>query len=143
MEDEVFACRFFQTERRIAVLQLPLYYYVAGNVDSLMGRTHPDFCIKLDEVYRAWTMLLDGYVCGAALLRERAETYMDKCMYYGFEREVATDAFFKELSQCGFFENVVSDSAFYRAVKIGDIRSIRRMRSKYRLKIAAARLLGR
>lgn len=143
MEDEVFACEVLAREQRIALLPSPLYFYVTGNVGSLMGRTHPDFCQKLDVVYRAWERLLSESPNGDALLRERAASYVSKCMYYGFERDVEPDAFFQSLSRCAFFADAAQSTAFYQAVKNEKRKTLRRMRAKYRLKTAVAKLLGR
>ena len=141
MEDEVFACNVLSQGCRVAVLPLPVYYYVTGNAGSLIGRTHQDFCTKLDAAYCAWERLLTKSPDSEALLRQKANACVSRCMYYGFERNLDTDNFFRKLAQCQFFQNADADIPFYQAVKNGDLKKLRQMRWKYRLKVAISKLL--
>lgn len=141
LEDEVFACEVLSKGGRVAVLPEPLYYYVIGNSGSLMGRTHQDYCIKLDAAYCGWKKLLYGQPNMATFLQEKANACVSKCMYYGFEREIDTDEFFSRLAQCAFFRDADLNTGFYRSVKTGKLRRLRQMRHGYQLKITISKLL--
>lgn len=143
MEDEVFTCEVLEQGCHIEVLPAPFYYYVTGNTGSLVGRTHQDYCVKLDAAYCAWKKLLAGSPDCADLLREKANSHVSKCMYYGFERDVDPEEFFRNLAQCKFFADSNLNTAFYLSVKNGDLRKLRQMRSKYRLKVTVSKLFKR
>ena len=143
MEDEVFTCDILEQGCRVAVLPMPIYYYVTGNSGSLIGRTHPDYCVKLDAAYCGWKRLLAKSPNRDALLREKANTCVSRSMYYGFERELDVDDFFRLLATCTFFRDSDLNTAFCQAVKTGDLKELRQMRKKYRLKVAISKLLGR
>ena len=143
LEDEVFACEVLSKGGRVAVLPEPLYYYVTGNSGSLMGRTHPDYCAKLDAAYCSWKKLLHRQQNRDTFLQEKANACVEKCMYYGFERDVNTDEFFTQLAQCAFFRDANGNIGFYQAVKNGKLRTLRLMRGRYQLKIAISKLLRR
>lgn len=138
MEDEVFACDVLARGCKTAVLDEPLYNYITGDTGSLMGRTHPDYCRKADAAYRAWKRLLGD--CKDELT-ELANGQVSRSMYYGFERDVDPDAFFRELAQTDFFRESTREDAFCAHLRAGRWMSIRHLRRIYRLKQAAARLL--
>lgn len=141
MEDEVFTCNVLEPGCRIAVLPEPVYYYVTGNAASLIGRTHQDFCMKLDAAYCAWKSLLAQCPDRQTLLRNKANACVSRCMYYGFERNVDPDAFFRQLARCAFFRDSDLESRFCCAVKAGNLKKLQFMRWKYRLKVAFSKLL--
>lgn len=143
MEDEVFACEVLSGGCRAAVLAEPIYYYVTGNAASLMGRTHPDYPRKLNAAYGGWKKLLAGSPRREELLGQKARTFVERCMYYGFERKLDADAFFRQLRRCGFFRDAAPDTAFGQAVRDGDFHKLRQMRRRYRLKVALSKLLRR
>lgn len=137
MEDEVFACGILARGCKTAVLPEPLYNYITGDPGSLMGRTHPDYCRKADAAYRAWKQLLDD----SAQLTELANGHVRRSMYYGFERDVAPDAFFRDLAASEYFRDCTLDDKFCARLRTGRFARLRAMRCSYRLKLAAARLL--
>lgn len=137
MEDEVFACEVLARGCKTIVLSEPLYNYITGDPGSLMGRTHPDYCRKANAAYRAWRRLLSD----PAELAELANGHVRRCMYYGFERDVEPDAFFRELAETDFFRECTLDDNFCAHLRAGRFAKVRAMRRTYRLKQAAARLL--
>lgn len=141
LEDEIFACEVLSTQRRVAILPQPIYHYITGNNNSLIGRTHPDFCQKVDIAYGAWKKLLQNYEKKEEILTAQANAHVNRCMYYGFERDIDLDPFFHALSQTEFFQNTSLDNRFTNDVKAGHFADLRRMRRRYRLKNCIARLL--
>lgn len=139
MEDEVFACEVLAQGCKTAVLDEPLYNYITGDPGSLMGRTHPDYCRKADTAYRAWKRLLTD----PAELAELANGHVRRSMYYGFERDVEPDAFFRELAGTDCFRECTLDDKFCARLRAGRFAKVRAMRRAYRLKQTAARLLKR
>lgn len=137
MEDEVFACEVLARGCKTAVLAEPLYNYITGDTGSLMGRTHPDFCRKADAAYRAWKGLLSD----PAELAELANGHVRRSMYYGFEREVDPDAFFRDLAGTEYFRACTLEDKFCAHLRAGRFARVRAMRCAYRMKQAAARLL--
>lgn len=141
LEDEVFTCEVLTEQKKIGILPKPIYNYVTGNAGSLVGRTHPDYCRKLDTAYRAWKVLLNGSGCAAEALGAMANAHVDKCRYYGFERDLDPEEFFRSLAESEFFREATLDSKFTRRVRAGQFGSLKRMRWVYRMKAAAARVL--
>lgn len=137
MEDEVFACLVLAGGCRTAVLPEPLYNYITGSPGSLMGRTHPDYCRKVDIAYRAWKTLLTDQ----EELVHLANSNVHRCMYYGFERDVDLDSFFRDLAKTDFFRDCTLDDRFCSHVRSGKLGKLRAMRRSYRMKQTAARLL--
>lgn len=143
LEDEVFACEVLTEQKRIKIVSKAILNYVTGNAGSLIGRTHPDYCRKVDAAYGAWKKLLQPYERRNEVLAQMANAHVSRCMYYGFERDIDPDDFFENLAQCQFFADSNLDTAFYLSVKTGNVRKLRQMRSKYRLKVAVSKLLKR
>ena len=141
LEDEVFACHVLTQPRRLAVLVKPIYNYITGNAGSLMGRTHPDYCQKVDVAYRSWKDLLRDYDQKDSILTAQANGNVDRCRYYGFERNVDPEDFFQSLKQTLFFQESTTKDTFCDCVREGRFGKLRRMRNLYRLKAAAANLM--
>ena len=141
LEDEVFACQILAEPRRLKVLDKPIYNYVIGSAGSLMGRTHPDYCRKLDAAYGAWKELLRDYAGKEAILKEQANGDVERCRYYGYERELDPDAFFRSLAESVFFRECTLENDFCDCVRNGDYGRLRRMRRTYRLRTAASNLM--
>ena len=137
MEDEVFTCEVLHRGCKTAVLAEPLYNYITGDPGSLMGRTHSDYCRKADAAYRAWKRLLTD----PAELAQLANGHVRRSMYYGFERDVEPDAFFRELAGTDYFRECTLDDKFCAHLRAGRFARVRAMRCAYRLKQTAARLL--
>lgn len=143
MEDEVFSCEVLKTGQNLEILPQALYFYKTGNSGSLMGRTHPDFCQKLDVVYDAWNTLLADCQDRTMLQSQRAQAYVCKCMYYGFERSLDPISFFSALSQCQFFADIPHNTPFARMVAEKNWFGITLLRLGYRIKVSASHLLRR
>lgn len=143
LEDEVFACQVLAKGCSVAILPRAIYTYVTGNGTSLMGKTRRDYCAILDRAYTGWELLLDGKSEGQPWLTHRANQCVENCMYYGFEREIDPEDFFISLKQTRFFQAADLGCSFYDAVQRGDIRMLKWMRMKYRLKVALSKMLRR
>ena len=143
MEDEVFACEVLAEPCRVAVVPKAIVNYLTANPGSLMGRTHPDYCRKVDAVYLAWKQLLQSYEKRDEVLPPMADSYVSRCMYYGFERDVDTRAFFRDLADSIFFADTTQESMFVHAVRSHHYEKISRMRASYRMKNILFTLLKR
>lgn len=143
LEDEVFVCEVLTEQKRIRVIPKALYNYVTGNAGSLVGRTHADYCRKVDAAYCAWKNLLAGCAEKNAVLVSMANAHVRRCMYYGFERNVDVKAFFGFLSESTFFAMSAQNDAFSQLVLNGKYRKLACMKTAYRLKNKIARLLKR
>lgn len=133
LEDEVFACELLTEQRRIAVIPKALYNYVTGNTGSLVGRTHQDYCRKVDTAYLAWKNLLNSYDKKETVLASMANGHVSRCMYYGFERDVNTRQFFADLGSTVFFAENTSESWFVRYVRNESYIRLGLKKAKYRL----------
>lgn len=143
LEDEFFACEVLAQPCRIAVVPKAILNYVTGNVGSLTGCTHPDYCRKVDAVYKAWSRLLEPYKKKEEVLTQMANAYVSRCMYYGFEREVDVKSFFAELAETDFFSDAKLENEFVSTVRSRNFKKLARMRTSYRLKNKIAKLLKR
>ena len=141
--DEVFTCEVLEEKRRIAVIPKALYNYVTGNAGSLVGKTHTDYCRKVDAAYRAWKKLLQPYEGKDEALTQMANAYVSRCMYYGFERGVDAKHFFDDLAETAFFADAAVTSEFSTCVRKRNYRKLSRMRASYRMKNKIAKLLKR
>ncbi|MBR5021164.1 MAG: glycosyltransferase family 2 protein [Oscillospiraceae bacterium] len=141
LEDEVFTCEVLFRGCRCAVLDKPLYNYITGNTGSLMGRTHPDYCIKVDAAYRVWKKLLTDWPGAEEYLAELANGHVTRCRYYGFERDVPAQQFYSELARTEFFRDCALQDRFCSLVRSEAIARLRVMRGMYRIKQLAARML--
>ena len=143
LEDEVFACNVLTEPCRIAIVPKAIVNYVTGNAGSLMGRTHQDYCSKVDVAYQEWDRLLASYERRDEALKQMANAHVDRCMYYGFERDVRVKDFFGNLAGTNFFANVTTKSKFITAVRERNFGKLAQMRLFYRLKNKIAKLLKR
>ncbi len=138
LEDEVFACQVLASPRKICILPLALYCYITGNAGSLVGRTHADYCRKMEAAYEAWRPLLTKE---PKCLSEQANGRVRQCMYYGFERDLDAVAFFRDLAETSYFRECDLDDKFCKRVRKGQWAALKRMRRSYRIKTALAKWL--
>ena len=110
---------------------------------SLIGRTHLDYCRKIDAAYSVWKKLLETYEKRDEILAQMANAHVSRCMYYGFERDVDARAFFRDLADSTFFADSTQENMFVHAVRSNNYGKISRMRVVYRLKNMLATLLKR
>ena len=143
LEDEVFACEVLAEPKRIKIIPKAIHNYVTGNSGSLIGRTHPDYCRKVDAAYSAWKKLLQPYEKRNEVLVQMANAHVSRCMYYGFERDVVVKDFFGSLKGFDFFAESTLNNDFTQAVQSQNNGRIFRMRASYRLKNKLAKLLKR
>ena len=143
LEDEVFACEVMAEPRNVKVVSKAILNYVTGNAGSLIGRTHPDYCRKIDVAYCAWKKLLETYEKRDEILAQMANAHVSRCMYYGFERDVDARAFFIDLANSAFFADSTQENVFMHAVQSRNYGKISRMRAGYRLRNVVATLLKR
>ena len=143
LEDEVFACKVLSEPGKIKIVPHAILNYVTGNVGSLIGRTHLDYCRKVDAAYCAWKKLLEDYEKRDAILARMANEHVSRCMYYGFERDVDVQVFFSDLADSTFLADATQESTFVYAVRNHYYGKISRMRVVYRLKNILVKLLKR
>ena len=143
LEDEVFACEVLTQPCSIAVVPKAILNYVTGNAGSLIGRTHPDYCRKVDAAYMAWKTMLALYEKKDQVLTQMANAHVVRCMYYGFERDVDVAFFFGKLSESEFFSSVTIKNEFVACVRERNFKKLARMRASYRIKNKIAKLLKR
>ncbi len=138
LEDEVFTCQVLATTQNISILPAALYCYITQNSTSLAGRTHGDYCQKMDAAYGAWKPLLTDMERIA-----QANGRVRQCMYYGFERNLDSVQFFGDLAKTSYFCECNLDDKFCAAVRSGDIAVLKRMRRAYRIKATLGTWLKR
>ena len=139
-EDEVFTCAVLEKTERVSVLPQPLYCYVNSGEEMLTKRTHEDFCTLSDMVYSAWEKLIRPSTDQDAFLQKKANTFVRRCQYYGFERDVNCTAFFQDLSKTQFFRVHTCWSFLDNQIKHENWAVIKLARMFYRLKQGLARI---
>lgn len=143
LEDEVFTCEVLTEQRGINVIPKPIYNYVTGNAGSLVGRTHQDYCRKVDAAYKAWKKLLANYEKKNEALTGMANAHVSRCMYYGFEREVDVNTFFRDLADTVFFEEHLAAGWLERYLRDDLYLLLSLKRWGYRLKCGVANCIKR
>ena len=133
-EDEVFTCQVLKQCENISFMPEAVYSYYAGNESALTGRTHPDYCFKLNEVYKAWKHMLQDYTGRNAILEKKADSFTAMSRYYGFERPVKTADYFRSLKRTDYFQEKAGKDQFDRYVQSENVLMIALCRQMYRLK---------
>lgn len=141
LEDEVFACEVLTEPKRIKVIPKAILNYVTGNAVSLVGRTHPDYCRKVDAAYGAWKKLLQPYEKRDDVLARMADAHVSRCMYYGFERDVDVKDFFGCLASSNFFRDSTLNDEFRVCVETQNYQKLSWMRTSYRMRIFVAEII--
>ena len=134
MEDEVFTNEILSTKRRLAVVTKQGYNYMVGNNISLMGRTHNDYCRKADVAFSAWQNLLAEYENKENVLADMANSYVQRCMYYCYERDVNIKDFCTDLAESLYFNMSTVENDFARCVKNKRFDKIKTMKVIYNVK---------
>ena len=142
-EDEVFTCMAVKKAKKIEIISSPLYYYVLPGETALTRKLHPDYCRLSDRVFHAWTDLFDDDPVRKPFLERKANYFVDRCRYYGFERDVDCKAFFSDLADSDFFRVHTKWTSLDQSIMHGDWNRINAMRRKYRAKQFAAKLFCR
>ena len=116
-EDEKFICNVLKPDVNIGIVKEPIYFYVLGNDNSLMGRTYQDFCRKCEKIFEGWDELLLECSNRDKILTQLANQFTTRCYYYGIEREINLVSFFKDLSETNYFRRCTLKDRFTRYVK--------------------------
>ena len=142
-EDEVFTCKTAKKAVNIEIIESPLYYYTLPGENTLTGKLHPDFCKLSNRVFQEWEELAGNNPMLKSVLEKKANYFVDRCRYYGFERNVECRAFFNDLAETEFFIIHTEWSLFDRSVKLRKWKHISAMRRRYRTKQFLAKVLHR
>lgn len=141
-EDEVFTCQVLPNCRHIGVVNKPIYNYNVGDGSSLIGRTHQDYCLKCDKVYQAWKVMLSGCQESAHILARKANSFVSRCYYYAFERQVSIQRYFSQLKNSTFFKEHTEKNRFDEAVRNDDYKKLRFEKIKYQIKVRISAILN-
>lgn len=140
-EDEVFTCSVLKKKGKIATLPSALYYHVQPYAGTLTSKERPDYCILSDRVFNAWKELAAGSSALEVYLLKKADAFVSRCRYYGFEHEVECKAYFSDLRKTVFFHNHKSIDWFDRCLSEGHWSAIYVIRFIYRLRQRISTLL--
>lgn len=141
-EDEVFTCAVLEKAERVAVLPEALYCYVTDGENMLTGRTREDYCMLSDRVFAAWERLLQDAPERESILERKANAFVDRCRYYGLERDVDVRSFFASLAETRFFERHTNWATLDRYVQNGNWTGVRGAIFLYRVKNKLAAQIG-
>lgn len=139
-EDEVFTCKVLQNCSTVGIIKQPIYNYNIGFSNSLIGKTHNDYCIKCEKVYSAWKELLKDSKYEKYLYESKANNYVSKCYYYAFERNVPLKEFFFQLKNSSFFQEHTNNFKFDSYVKTNNYQKLFIEKIKYQLKVYASKI---
>ena len=137
-EDEVFTCRVLEKADSIDTLTQPLYYYVVGGESALTRRTYDNYCKLSDRVYSCWERLVYDNTGNETFLEHKANVFVSRCKYYGFERDVSTKDYFESLADTHFFKVHTEWTKLDRFIQNKTIIVLKAARYLYRLKTQVA-----
>jgi len=140
-EDEVFTCQVIPNCMKIGVVGKPIYNYRVGAGNTLIGRTHEDYCLKCDKVYRAWKSMPSIYQEAQQALTKKANSFVSRCYYYAFERNVELHNFFSQLKETAFFKEHTENFELDKAVQNDDYMKLRLAKMKYQIKVNISSVL--
>ncbi len=116
-EDEVFTCHVSGNANKISVLKKALYNYVTDGNNMLTRKTHKDYCVLSDKVYLAWENLLKNESGSKMLLEQKANGFVRRCVYYGFEHNVNKKIYFHSLARSYIFAIHTSNTMMDRMIR--------------------------
>ena len=140
-EDEVFTCQVLPNCNRIGVVNKPIYNYIIGDGSSLIRRTHEDYCLKCDKVYRAWKVLLEECTKSEKVLTKKANSFVSRCYYYAFERQVNMKNYFSQLKETAFFKEHTKISELDESVRNSEYTKLKFEKLKYQTKVCVSAIL--
>lgn len=140
-EDEVFTCTVLKNPVKMVFLHKHLYNYVCVDSTSLARKTHRNYHIFCDKVYIAWKDLLGEYDNKGDFLKRKANHMQKMCKYYGLERDVSKITFFRELSDCEFMKDWVSEDLLVDAIKKKKWIYVYKEIVAYKMKILISKLM--
>lgn len=135
-EDEIFACQVISKCKAIGVVKKPIYNYYIGDGSTLIGHTHEDYCLKCDKVYSAWKKMLNNDSDKQDIMVRKANSFVSRCYYYGFERDVDIKSYFKFLRETMFFKEHTAVNVLDGYVKDNKFTNLYFEKMKYRMKVA-------
>ncbi len=133
-EDEVFTCAAAKRAKKIVTIESPLYYYMQLGEDALTKRLTPDYCRLSDCVFQAWQQLLGEDPERASFLEKKANYFVQRCRYYGFEHPVNVKSFFSDLASTAFFKQHTKWDSLDYNIQSGNWFSIYKARNRYLIK---------
>ena len=142
-EDEIFTCRVLEKTDNVAVVPEAVYCYVSGGPNMLTGRTYENYCVLSDRVFSAWEQLLSKAPENEAFLQRKANAYVERCRFYGFERDVNVRTYFASLAAARFFRLHTQWTSLDHAIDNRKWFSVWVTRLIYKMKNRAAQLCGR
>lgn len=140
-EDEVFTCRVFSNCRKIGIVNKPIYNYISDDDNSLIGRTHEDYCILCDRVYQEWKKMLEKTQEVEVILGVKANKFVLRCYYYAFEHQINIHDFFSQLSETEFFSEHTENQKLDDYVRKGFYKTLQFEKIKYQLKVRVSLVL--
>lgn len=143
-EDEIFTCRLLENCVNIYYLKEAIYFYVCVE-ESLMQKTHQEYCQFCNRVYHAWENLLRNMsnTNRYLYLQSKANHIATACKYYGLERKVSHLVFYHEMSSSDFIKNTTLYDPFIVAVKERKWCRVFFMHWKYNIKVTVAKCIVR
>ena len=142
-EDEVFTCQVLPNCTRVGVVRKPIYNYYIGDSNTLMGRTYDDYCLKCDKVYQAWQKLLSMKSNKKDFMNKKANSFVSRCYYYAFERDVDLKKYFSYLKETTFFQEHTKRYDYDEFVKNENYKKIKLGKMKYQTKVYFSMYLKR
>lgn len=134
-EDEVFTCQVLPRCGSVGVVQKPIYNYYTGNGNTLVGRTHDDYCLKCDKVYKAWNEMLSIESIRQSFMNKKANSFVSCCYYYAFERNVDIKKFFGYMRETTFFQEHTDVSVWDELVINGNYKKLYFAKKRYQAKV--------
>ena len=142
-EDEIFTCAALKRCTEICMIPKAIYHYVRGNSGALMSKTRDNFCQLQDSVFQAWKDLTPDTPEYKDILVRRANSMVEICQFYYFERPIQKKYFLSTLKESVFFQCSQKNTTFSKLLENNDLAALKRMRVKYRYRVAISKLLHR
>ena len=102
-EDETFICSIIKKTCSFTVLPEALYCYVCDGDSMLTGKTYNNYCELSDRVFSSWECIVQAAPELKDFIEQKANYFVDRCRYYGFERDVSIRPYFESLAGTRFF----------------------------------------
>lgn len=142
-EDEIFTCGALKRCTEICMIPKAIYHYVRGTSGALMGKTRDNFCQLQDFVFQAWKDLILDMPEYEDILVRKANSMVEICRFYYFERPIQEKYFLSTLKESVFFQCSQKNTTFSKLLENNDLAALKRMRVKYRYRVAISKLLHR
>lgn len=142
-EDEVFICQVLKKCDRITVLSKSIYNYSVAVDGALMQKVHHDYCIKCDYVFKAWKDMLTLRSNTNDILINKSNDLVNRCRYYGLERDVNIKEYFSDLASTDFFKMHTNITKLDKYISNANYLMISFEKLIYNLKIKLSQMLKR